>query len=65
MAAGIIGILAIMIVPLPAFALDLLISFGIAISIIMLATSVNVKRALEFSSFPTMLLLVTLFRLSL
>jgi flagellar biosynthesis protein FlhA len=65
MAAGIIGVLAIMVVPLPPFALDLLISFGIAISIIMLATSVNVKRALEFSSFPTLLLLVTLFRLSL
>jgi flagellar biosynthesis protein FlhA len=65
MAAGIIGILAIMVVPLPPFALDILISFGIAISIIMLATSVNVKRALEFSSFPTLLLLVTLFRLSL
>jgi flagellar biosynthesis protein FlhA len=65
MAAGIIGILAIMVVPLPPFALDLLISFGIAISIIMLATSVNIKRALEFSSFPTLLLLVTLFRLSL
>jgi flagellar biosynthesis protein FlhA len=65
MAMGIIGILAIMIVPLPPFFLDILISFGIAISIIMLATSVNIKRALEFSSFPTMLLLVTLFRLSL
>jgi flagellar biosynthesis protein FlhA len=65
MAIGIIGILAIMIVPLPPLLLDLLISFGIAISIIMLATSVNIKRALEFSSFPTMLLLVTLFRLSL
>lgn len=65
MAVGIIGILAIMIIPMPAFFLDLLISLGITISIIMLATSVNVKRALEFSSFPTMLLLVTLFRLSL
>ncbi len=65
MAIGIIGILAIMIVPMPAFLLDIFISLGIAVSIIMLATSVNVKRALEFSSFPTMLLLVTLFRLSL
>jgi len=65
MGIGIIAILGIMIVPMPAFLLDLLISLGIAISIIMLATSVNVKRALEFSSFPTMLLLVTLFRLSL
>ncbi len=65
MGVGIIAILAIMIVPMPAFLLDLLISLGIAVSIIMLATSVNVKRALEFSAFPTMLLLVTLFRLSL
>jgi flagellar biosynthesis protein FlhA len=65
MAVGIIAILAIMIVPLPAFMIDLLVTLGIAISIIMLATSINVKRALEFSAFPTMLLLVTLFRLSL
>lgn len=65
MAVGIIAILAIMIVPLPAFLIDLLVTLGIAISIIMLATSINVKRALEFSAFPTMLLLVTLFRLSL
>ncbi len=65
MAVGIIGILAIMIVPLPAFLIDIFISLGIIISIIMLATSINVRRALEFSSFPTVLLLVTLFRLSL
>ena len=65
MAAGLIGILAIMIVPMPAFLMDLLISFGIAVSVIMLVTAIYVKRALEFSSFPTLLLIVTLYRLSL
>jgi flagellar biosynthesis protein FlhA len=49
MAGGLLGILAIMIVPMPAFLMDLLISLGIAISIIMLVTAVYVKRALEFS----------------
>ena len=65
MAAGLIGILAIMIVPIRPFFMDLLISLGIAVAVIMLVTSVYVKRALEFSSFPTMLLIVTLYRLSL
>ena len=65
MAVGLIGILAIMIVPVHPFVMDLLISLGIAIAVIMMVTSIYVKRALEFSSFPTMLLLVTLFRLSL
>lgn len=65
MAVGLIGILAIMIIPMPPFLMDLLISFGIATSVIMMVTAVYVKRALEFSSFPTLLLIVTLYRLSL
>ena len=65
MAAGLIGILAIMIVPVRPFFMDLLISLSIAVSVIMLVTSVYIKRALEFSSFPTMLLVFTLYRLSL
>jgi flagellar biosynthesis protein FlhA len=65
MAAGLIAILAIMIVPMPAFLMDLLISLAIAISVIMLVTSVYIKRALEFSSFPTLLLVFTLYRLAL
>lgn len=65
MAAGLIGILAIMIVPMPPFAVDLLISLGIAVSIIMMVTAIYIKRALEFSSFPTLLLIITLYRLSL
>jgi flagellar biosynthesis protein FlhA len=65
MAAGLIAVLAIMIVPMPAFLMDLLISLAIAISVIMLVTSVYIKRALEFSSFPTLLLVFTLYRLAL
>jgi flagellar biosynthesis protein FlhA len=65
MAVGLIGILAIMIMPMPAFLMDLLISLGIAVSIIMMVTAIYIKKALDFSSFPTMLLLITLYRLSL
>ena len=65
MAVGLIGILAIMIVPMRPFMMDLLISLGIAVSVIMMVTAVYVKRALDFSSFPTMLLITTLYRLSL
>lgn len=65
MAVGLIGVLAIMIVPMQPFVMDLLISLSIAVSVIMLVTSVYIKRALEFSSFPTLLLVFTLYRLSL
>jgi flagellar biosynthesis protein FlhA len=65
MAVGVIAILAIMIVPVNPFFMDLLISLGIAASVIMMVTAVYVRRALDFSSFPTLLLIITLFRLSL
>jgi flagellar biosynthesis protein FlhA len=65
MAGGLIGILAILIMPVPGWLMDLLISFGIAVSIIMMVTAIYIKKALDFSSFPTMLLLITLYRLSL
>jgi len=65
MAFGVLGILGIMIVELPPWAIDLLMVTGIAISIIMLMTTLYVRRSLDFSSFPTLLLLVTLFRLSM
>ena len=65
MAVGLVGILAVMIVPMPGFAIDLMLSLGIAISIVMLLTSVYATRALDFSVFPSLLLIITLFRLSL
>ncbi len=65
MAMGVLGILSIMIIKLPPLAIDLLLTMCIAMSVIMLLTSIYVKRAVDFSAFPTLLLLFTLFRLSL
>ena len=64
LAVGLVLILVVMVVPMPAFVLDLLISLGIASSVVLLLTSVYVTRALDFSIFPTLLLTTTLFRLS-
>jgi flagellar biosynthesis protein FlhA len=58
-------ILAMMILPLPAFALDLLFTFNIALALIVLMVSTYTKRPLDFAAFPTVLLLTTLMRLSL
>ena len=58
-------ILAMMILPLPAFALDLLFTFNIALSLVVLLVAVYTKRPLEFAAFPTVLLVTTLLRLSL
>ncbi|MBF0096643.1 MAG: flagellar biosynthesis protein FlhA [Magnetococcales bacterium] len=65
MAFGIIAILTIMIIPLPKMLLDMLLSVNIAMGIVILLTTVYVHRPLEFSSFPSVLLMTTLFRLSL
>lgn len=64
-AIGLVGILAVMVIPMPSFMIDLLLSLGIAIAMILLLTAVYVGRALEFSAFPSLLLIATLFRLSL
>ena len=58
-------VLAMMLVPMPPFALDTLFTFNIALSIAILLTAVYVNRPLEFGVFPTVLLLVTLLRLAL
>ncbi len=62
---GIVGILAIMIIPLPPILLDFLLSMSISLSVIVLLVSLYVLRPLNFSIFPTILLVATLFRLSL
>jgi flagellar biosynthesis protein FlhA len=62
---AIILILAMMILPLPAFILDLLFTFNIAIAMLVLLAAVNTRKPLEFAAFPTVLLLTTLMRLSL
>ena len=65
MAAAVVGILVFMVMPLPTFLLDLLLSFSITFSLIILLASMYVQRPLDLSSFPSILLLATLFRLSL
>ncbi|MGE0615482.1 MAG: flagellar biosynthesis protein FlhA, partial [Bacteriovoracia bacterium] len=64
LAIGLMGILAVMVVPLPPFMIDLMLVLGIAAAVVLLLTSVYVNKALEFSLFPTLLLITTLFRLS-
>ena len=61
----VIAILAMMILPLPPFMLDMLFTFNIALSMIVLLMSLYTLKPLEFSIFPTVLLLTTLLRLSL
>lgn len=65
MAVAVIAILLIMIVPLPAVLMDLLLSFNITVSLIILLVGMHIKTPLELSSFPSILLITTLFRLSL
>jgi flagellar biosynthesis protein FlhA len=65
LAMGVIGILLVMMVPLPTVVLDLLLSLSIIISIVILLMSMFVLRPLDFSAFPSVLLVVTLLRLSL
>jgi len=61
----ILMILAMMVLPLPAFVLDLFFTFNIAIAVLVLLVAVNTQKTLDFSVFPTVLLVTTLMRLSL
>ncbi|TAJ25927.1 MAG: flagellar biosynthesis protein FlhA [Nitrospirae bacterium] len=65
MSVGVVGILMIMLLPLPRFALDLLLSFNITLAIVILLVGMQVQKPLDFSVFPSVLLLATLLRLSL
>ncbi|MCL2789968.1 MAG: flagellar biosynthesis protein FlhA [Desulfobulbus sp.] len=62
---GLIGILMLMIIPLPPLVLDLCLSLNITIAILILIISLYTEKAVEFSIFPALLLMTTLFRLSL
>jgi flagellar biosynthesis protein FlhA len=63
--AAVLGIVVAMITPLPPFLLDILISGNITLSVIVLLVSLYITKPVEFSVFPTTLLLMTLFRLAL
>ncbi len=65
LALGLVAILATLIVPLPTMLLDLLIACSISLSIAVLIVTLSSREALELSTFPSLLLFTTLFRLSL
>ncbi|WP_371134656.1 flagellar biosynthesis protein FlhA [Phenylobacterium sp.] len=65
MAIGVVGIVVLLIVPIPAFLLDTLLALSLTSAVLILMTSLLIKRPLEFTAFPTVLLVATLFRLGL
>jgi flagellar biosynthesis protein FlhA len=65
LAFGILTILVVLILPLPSVVLDLFLAISITLSILILMTSLFIQAPLEFSSFPTVLLISTMLRLSL
>ena len=60
-----ISMIFVMLIPVPSFVLDVLLAASITASVIVFLTAIQVRRAVDFSVFPTLLLLLTLFRLSL
>ena len=62
---GVVGIVLLLVVPLPAALLDVLIAFNITAAIVILLVAVYVRRPLEFSVFPSLILVMTLLRLGL
>lgn len=64
-AAFVIVIVLLMIIPMPPFLLDVMIIINISLSMIILLISMNIKEPLEFSIFPSLLLITTLFRLGI
>ncbi|HVN45656.1 MAG TPA: flagellar biosynthesis protein FlhA [Steroidobacteraceae bacterium] len=62
---GVLAVLAMIVLPLPPLALDILFTFNIALSIVILMAVFYVPRPIEFGTFPTVLLLATLLRLAL
>lgn len=64
-ATAIMSMLALLVLPVPKFLLDLLLALSITLSVTVLMTALFTKKALEFSTFPAILLLSTLFRLGL
>src|SRR5881227_711211 len=65
LALGILTILVVLILPLPSIVLDLFLAISITLSILILMTALFIQTPLEFSSFPTILLISTMLRLSL
>src|SRR5690606_26934661 len=64
-AVGVLAVLAMVVLPLPPLALDVLFTFNIALSLVVMMAVFYVRRPLEFGVFPSVLLLTTLLRLAL
>ena len=65
LALGVMGIIVILIVPLPPLLLDILLAISIVFSVMILMTALFIQKPLEFSSFPTVLLIAAMLRLAL
>jgi flagellar biosynthesis protein FlhA len=65
LALGLVAVLSVLIFPMPSWLLDISLAFSITVSILILMTVLFIEKPLDFSSFPTMLLLVTMLRLAL
>src|SRR6201991_2890093 len=64
LAIGIMAILVVLLLPLPPWLLDISLALSLSFSILILMTAVFIKKPLEFSSFPTILLITTMMRLA-
>jgi flagellar biosynthesis protein FlhA len=65
LAVALLGVLVVLLVPLPPFLLDLLLAFNLALTVLLLLLTLNATQPLDFSVFPSLLLLMTLLRLAL
>jgi len=65
LALGVVTILAVLILPMPAWLLDISLAFSITFSVLVLMTALFIDKPLDFNAFPTVLLLATMIRLSL
>lgn len=62
---AVVAVVVVLVIPLPTFLIDLLITANITASVLVLLTAMQVKRSLDFSVFPTLILIATMFRLAL
>ncbi|MBY0230989.1 MAG: flagellar biosynthesis protein FlhA [Gemmataceae bacterium] len=65
LSAALLGLLVVMLVPLPPMLLDLLLALNLALTVLLILVTLGVKQPLDFSVFPSLLLLLTLYRLGL
>jgi flagellar biosynthesis protein FlhA len=65
LAICVIGILVVLVIPIPTWMLDILLTVNISVSVVVLLGTIYLQRSVEFAVFPSLLLLLTLFRLSL